>query len=146
MQKQPPIPQKYHADILAMAADNVSAIKISEYLLTTYSVVSYPSEIHNIISNHKKERREIASVVYADEVLKTANKDLRITDEVIDTLRLQFFLHIKSNPAIANNLAKTLNIYLQFRKSLLGVEKTEISISNDSELLDSLTNKLTNIK
>jgi hypothetical protein len=122
-QPQCKIPRKLHAEILEKAGLAISSVDICEWLHEEHGVMCEVRQVQRLIQKHREEREEITSAIYAEEIANTALGDLAIVGDMIESLEEAYENNLDSNPAVANQFAKTLALYLDYRKSLLGHQK-----------------------
>jgi hypothetical protein len=135
------IPEMYHNDVLRLSAEGKEAKAIELWL------AQEPRFIHvtvacvlNLLSSKRKERQEIAKMIYADEVAKSANMDIKILSNMIDRCYLEANKAFdEDKPMIGARLADTLIKYVDRRMMLSGIDKPE---ENDEIILESLMAKL----
>jgi hypothetical protein len=118
--------------------------KIAEWLANSHGVVIDESNVGRLIRSYKDERKEITEAIYAEEVRNTADSDLKMVGSMIDSLFAEYNDALDNgNTSAANQFARTLTQYLEFRKSLLGMVGARDGIQIDHKLiLEGLTNKL----
>ena len=137
------IPANLLNETLEKYAAGMTAPDLVEWLEEEHGVITNTHKIRSELNKARDARKAITKAIYTAEVSKTAIQDLQLVGDMIEDLEKQFLRHKKNNPAIANNYAKTLLQYLDYRKSLLGWEETpQITNIDKAVIFEGLAAKL----
>jgi hypothetical protein len=135
------VPKSLHGEIMKMTSEGVSSEKICVWLLEEHNIKIHDTNIQRLINKYKTERQEVAKIIYAEEVVRTVNKDLEITEKVLSSLHEEYFEAIQTDKKTAIAFAETLKKYLEFRSSLVGSPNNSgspITAEKAEEILSSL--------
>lgn len=140
MSRTPTIPVNFHDVILKKAAEGLSCSKIRDYLEKEHKLEASLSSVTRILRVLKQERQAVAQQVYAEEVAKSANQDVKILGDMIVRCHMESIKAFdEGDPALGSRVADTLIKFVDRRMTLSGMDKPE---ENEEVLWEALIERL----
>ena len=117
------VPRLLRGDVMEKSLKGETGAQIAQWLFDEHNIVIHETAVTTLVRQVKKERKELADLIFCKEVTETVNKDLAIVDKVIDTMYQRAMDTVDDEPMTANAFAKTLLGYLEFRAGLMGTKQ-----------------------
>ena len=143
--KHPKLNDEMKEIVLQEYSKGQTCEQLSAWLLKNYDISIHYTSVARYLKKARSERKEIALTAYANSVADTATMDLQKVDKAISNFDSAYQnALLDQNLSSANQLAKTLLQYIQFRASLSGVniETYEIENPDKQSLIQGILDKI----